>query len=377
MPTPTPTTTRTPTATATPTGSSTPTPSTAVGIFSDDFESGDLSRWTTASGLTVQKQEVASGAYAARGTSTGTPTYARKSLSSGQSDLYYRIRFKIISQGSSWVYLLKFRTGTDASLFGMYVSSTGVLCSWNDVTGVDTVSGTTVSKGTWHELQVRLRVNGTSSQTQVWYDGAQVPGLSKTESLGISPIGRLQLGESAAGNTYDMAFDAVIADVACIGSCPVPGDPTATPSPTEPTPTATATNTPPPANTPPPTATSQPTATGSPTATDTPAPVDTPVPTSTPTPTATAAATLVIDPTSGPVGSLVAVQGFGFTPDERIGLEWEGTVMAEAVANGSGSFTVLLEVPGAPVSKTGPNTITATGEVSGEIVSARFRVERK
>ncbi|MDP9472224.1 MAG: polysaccharide deacetylase family protein [Chloroflexota bacterium] len=70
MPTPTPTATRTPTATATPTGSATPTPSTTVGIFSDDFESGDLSRWTAASGLTVQKQEVASGAYAARGTST-------------------------------------------------------------------------------------------------------------------------------------------------------------------------------------------------------------------------------------------------------------------------------------------------------------------
>ena len=90
-----------------------PTPPSSV-IFSDDFESGGLSQWTAVPGLVVQQQEVVTGNYAARGTSNaGAATYARKQLAAPQSDLYYRIRFKSISQGANNASLLKFRTATD------------------------------------------------------------------------------------------------------------------------------------------------------------------------------------------------------------------------------------------------------------------------
>ena len=45
---------------------------TPAGWFSDRFESGDLSQWSPVNGLVVQQQEVYSGHYAARATSTGT-----------------------------------------------------------------------------------------------------------------------------------------------------------------------------------------------------------------------------------------------------------------------------------------------------------------
>jgi fibronectin type 3 domain-containing protein len=181
-------------------------------LFFDGFESGNLSQWTTVSGLTVQQQEVYNGNYAVRATSSGTATYAYKQLSAAQSTLYYRTRFKIISQGASSVNLLKVRTGSTVSLLGVFVSSTGKLSYRNDLTSTNATSSITISQGVWHDLQIRVVINGTASQTEVWFDGSRVDALSKIESLGTTPIGRIQLGENSAGRTYDIAFDGVEID---------------------------------------------------------------------------------------------------------------------------------------------------------------------
>src|SRR5207247_183073 len=79
------------------------------GLFNDGFESGNLAQWTSVTNLAVQQQEVFAGGYAARGTSSGTPTYAYKQLGATQNELYYRIYFKIFSQVQT-MNLLKFRT---------------------------------------------------------------------------------------------------------------------------------------------------------------------------------------------------------------------------------------------------------------------------
>jgi hypothetical protein len=185
-------------------------------LFADGFETGDLSLWTTSTGLVVQQQEVSVGAFGARGTSTGSATYAYKQLASAQSEVYYQIRFKLISQGANTVNLLKFRTAANASILGVYVTSTGKLGYRNDVAGVSTNTTTAVDPGVWHELQIRVRIDGTSGQTETWLDGVRVAALSKTESLGTSPVGRLQLGDTSSGRTYDVAFDEVAAATSSI-----------------------------------------------------------------------------------------------------------------------------------------------------------------
>ncbi|MGH2392035.1 MAG: hypothetical protein ACRDGH_00875, partial [Candidatus Limnocylindria bacterium] len=78
----------------------------------------------------------------------------------------------------------------------------------NDVSEASTSSTTTVGLGTWHELQVRIRINGATGQSEVWYDGASVAALAKTFDLGTAPVGRIQLGDNA-GASYDVAFDNV------------------------------------------------------------------------------------------------------------------------------------------------------------------------
>jgi hypothetical protein len=92
----------------------------------------------------------------------------------------------------------------------VFASPTGVLGYQNNVTAASTYSSAPVSRGVWHSLEVRVVINGTSSRTETLLDGQPVPALTKTESLGTTPIGRFRLGENISGRTYDVAFDDVV-----------------------------------------------------------------------------------------------------------------------------------------------------------------------
>ena len=208
---------------AAPTTPATGTTPTAV-VFSDDFESGDLSRWTRVIGtLGVQQQEVGNGTWAARATSMRAPAYASKTLDAAQADLYYRIKFKLISPPTSSLYLGKVRTETNASILGLYISARGKLSYRNDIGQVTRTSSQVVSPQQWHEVQLHVRVNHaepSAGQVEVWYDGTPVAELSRTEDLGTAPIGRLQLGDNSADRTFDIAFDDVVADTLFIEAEP-------------------------------------------------------------------------------------------------------------------------------------------------------------
>ncbi len=189
-------------------------------IFSDGFESGDLTNWSTVSGLGAEQTDVNTGAWASEGIANGAEVaYAWKTLPATLPSAYYQIHFKIVSVASNTLYLGRFRTaygapsGSAASILGMYVSTTGKLGIRNDVAATSTTSASTpVSLGVWHTLQVHVTIADTSSQIETWFDGAQVPALTLTQSLGVDPIGIVQLGENAAGKTYDVRFDDVAVD---------------------------------------------------------------------------------------------------------------------------------------------------------------------
>jgi hypothetical protein len=167
----------------------------------------------------VQQQEVYAGAYAARQSTSGLATWAYEQLSIPQSTVYYRSRFKIISQTSN-VYLLKFRTATGGSLLGVFVNSAGKLAYRNDTNSTTTTSTTNATSGVWHDLEMRVTIAGAASQTEVWLDDVRIDALSKTESLGTTPIGRIQLGDNSTGRSYDVAFDNVVADINPIDMTP-------------------------------------------------------------------------------------------------------------------------------------------------------------
>jgi hypothetical protein len=180
--------------------------------FSDGFETGDMSQWTTSSGITPQSATGFSGSYAARATASLAAAYAAKTLPSAPAELFYRVRFKVLSRGAnSPVNLLRFRTTGGQSLYTVSVGTGGALQARNDVTGVTTPSTTSADPGVWHELQAHLVVQGTTGQSDVWLDGVALPSFTRTDDFGSSGIGRLEIGDSTGMRSFDVQFDDVLA----------------------------------------------------------------------------------------------------------------------------------------------------------------------
>ncbi|HKH20709.1 MAG TPA: Ig-like domain-containing protein, partial [Gammaproteobacteria bacterium] len=117
------------------------------------------------------------------------------------------------------------------SLLGVFVSPTGRLGYRNDIGGASNAAGPSVSLNAWHEVQVHVHVDSVDANAglvEVWFDGTQVAALSQAEVLGNAPVARLQIGDSTAGRSYDIAFDNVTAAESYIN----PGDMAAPSTPT-------------------------------------------------------------------------------------------------------------------------------------------------
>jgi chitodextrinase len=185
------------------------TPAAGATLFSDGFESGTLAAWTNINNLTAEQALNFSGAWGARATSTaGTAAFAYGPLSSTATTVTYSLEFLIVSQGANNINLLRLRTANGGSLGAVYVTSTDRLALRNDIANVSTTSTTTVSQGVWHSLSVQFVVGDTTGSSEsVTLDGVPVTPLSRTDTLGTTPIGIVQLGESATGRNFDVAYD--------------------------------------------------------------------------------------------------------------------------------------------------------------------------
>ena len=144
-------------------------------VFGDGFETGNLSRWTSAFGLVTQNTDPFSGLWGAQATSNkGTVHYAVKQLPATYSTLYYRVRFKMLSGKKDTVDILSLRTAADASLFGLRYDVNRRLASINYVTGASTSSSNLWQVGArGASSRVRLTVNGLTSQVEVWLNGTR------------------------------------------------------------------------------------------------------------------------------------------------------------------------------------------------------------
>ena len=190
-------------------------------LFGDGFESGDFSNWTQTNGLSIQSAHVYAGAYAAEGAPIGSGgASATKQLAQSESDLYSIVRFKVLSQAPATnINLLRFRNSLPAAnaVVTVFITSNDRIGLRNDVAALPTTSSAVAARGAWHSIQLHARINGTTSDTEVWLDGVRIPELSQTNlNLGASPIRRLELGDPALTKTYDVVYDEVAYDRALI-----------------------------------------------------------------------------------------------------------------------------------------------------------------
>jgi len=181
----------------------------AGALFSDGFETGDLSQWSTVSGLTAESANPHADSYGAEESSVGTPTFAYEALPGAYTELWAQAWVYVNSQSTS-ANLIGWRGSNGGSIINLYLSQTGKLSLRNNVGSITTPSTTVMPAGSWHQVVLHALINGTSSNVDVSLDGTAVPDLALTgQNLGTNPITSLQLGDTASARTYDINFDDV------------------------------------------------------------------------------------------------------------------------------------------------------------------------
>jgi phosphatidylinositol-3-phosphatase len=174
-------------------------------IFSDNFESGGFSAWTSVSpsGMgVVQSPTAPSPTHAAQGSAINSAAYARETLPSTYASGYERVWFNLASS-STQVFLLQASTVANARVATVYVNKGGVL----GLQAADSsfhLSSTSVAANTWHELELRF-TTGTAGSADVWLDGIDVIPLSSV-NLKTTPVAVMQIGDQTS-HTWNVFYD--------------------------------------------------------------------------------------------------------------------------------------------------------------------------
>ena len=195
-----------------------PTASGADVVFADGFETGTFGAWSSTSGMTIQQQTVHGGTRAAANTTS--IAWAERRFVDPRPQLSAELWFRF-AQRSGAVWLARLRTSTGTPLMKVLVNANGKLAYRNDVSAVTRTSPVSIVTERWYLLTVDVRV-GSPGRVDVALDGAPIPSLGWSESLGTAPIGRFEIGHRPTGTTYSVAFDdVVVSDPAAVGT-PLP-----------------------------------------------------------------------------------------------------------------------------------------------------------
>jgi len=188
---------------------------TAAATFADGFETGSMGAWTSATRMEVHSGGAYEGTFSGRAMSTGVDrSYAVEDFPKAKQEIYARTYFNVSSQLST-MNLLRLQSPSGANIFTLFVNRAGELMFRNDGRATVAWSSTKVSQKAWHQVQIRVKV-GAAGETEVWYDGQRIDGLSLTQNLGTTGIGRLMLGDNVRGRAFDVSFDEVAAGTAPI-----------------------------------------------------------------------------------------------------------------------------------------------------------------
>ena len=181
-------------------------------LFRDDFETGNLSRWTVTKGGTgtaaAQTAVVRTGTYAARFTTTsdaGSRAYARTSLTAAVADLTSVADVRVDTEGASGgsVPLLRYFGDTGTRTVNLYrANATGKI--WVQYGSTFAATSGTLPLGTWGNVSLRA-AGGT---LQVVLNGTSV---YSTTTAGLAPTRTLQIGNEAAAQRGTVTVDDVSA----------------------------------------------------------------------------------------------------------------------------------------------------------------------
>ena len=177
-------------------------------IFADDFSTGDLSKWTSVTRLTIDGTQGSPAAPSAVGSPVAQSAFANKDLGTGYSTACLSVSVNASSFGGSTVDLFRLRTAAGGPIVKTFVSTTGILYVRSDFAGVQQSSGVALGSG-WHIVELCGTV-GSASTWNLYRDGVRILN-GWTADTGTTPIGRIQIGDNAA-KTWTINFDNVHLD---------------------------------------------------------------------------------------------------------------------------------------------------------------------
>jgi hypothetical protein len=216
-------------------------PAQAASLFSDGFESGTMSAWSTvksaAGGVVgVQTQTVHSGAQAAQLSETGTSgslAYARTQLSGDQNDLTATGAFMVTTEGAANanVPIFRFLDATGARAVSLYRQNQSGNHLWVKVgNGSAAMTSGLLPLSTWGVLALHTIVAGSTSTVSVTLNGASI--YSTAAATLTSPMRTVQIGNDTAAQAFGIVVDDVQLDSAGTGGDTTAPDTTITGGPT-------------------------------------------------------------------------------------------------------------------------------------------------
>lgn len=203
----------------TPTPTVTPTPSPGTTLFSDGFESGSFSAWTTVASqgggsASVQTSVRKTGTYAALFASDGSGSgyaYARKSLGSARTTLTASGDFDVLQEGPSGgnVPFIRLFTSSGTRLLSVYRQNQASNKIYVSFAGTYNLTSGTLPLNTWGRVSVKVVVNGSASTVEVSLNGVVVY-RTTSASLGTAGVLSVQVGNDTASQIYRVAADNIL-----------------------------------------------------------------------------------------------------------------------------------------------------------------------
>ncbi|MDX6511420.1 MAG: large repetitive protein, partial [Gaiellaceae bacterium] len=193
-------------------------PAQAASLFSDGFESGTMSAWTTvtaaAGGVVgVQSTTVHGGTKAAQlseSTGSGSLAYARTVLSGDQTDLTATGAFMVTVEGASTANepIFRFLDATGARAISLYRQNASGNHIWVKVgNGSGALTTGLLPLSTWGVFSLHTIVAGSASTVSVSLNGTNI--YTTTAATLTSPMRTVQIGNDTASQLLGILVDDV------------------------------------------------------------------------------------------------------------------------------------------------------------------------
>jgi alpha-tubulin suppressor-like RCC1 family protein len=175
-------------------------------MFSDDFSSGNLSKWSTVTRLAI---DGAVGNPVPSAKAQGPMSaFAYATLPSPVTTACESADVNVTARGTNTVALLRLLTSTNAGIVRLFVNTSGVLIAKADAPGTQK-TGVTLGTG-WVSLELCGTVSGTTGVIDVYRNGVHIIS-SWAVAVPNAAIATIQIGDNTA-KTMTVNFDNVVVD---------------------------------------------------------------------------------------------------------------------------------------------------------------------